>query len=201
MPYVDSELPSILSVFFAYPSCFCLGFDRLSRKASSFFSTQPFISEPNVTAPAPFLPFLPFLPSTDSEIEACFDAFSVLRPHLLREEFLPQVRRQEAQGYRIVAIKVNERVCSVAGFRLAEFLAWGRILYIDDLSTLPDYRGRGHGAQLLDWLSRHALDQHCAAVHLDTGYARHTAHRLYLNQGFDMTSHHMAKALKPKPPL
>lgn len=137
-----------------------------------------------------------FVARTDEQIASCFDAFLALRPHLTQAQFLPQVRRQEAQGYQIVALTDDGQVKSAAGFRLGEFLAWGRILYIDDLTTLPEARGKGHGGRLLDWLCAHALAQQCDAVHLDTGYARHAAHRLYLAKGFELSSHHMAKPLK-----
>jgi GNAT superfamily N-acetyltransferase len=139
------------------------------------------------------------LAQTAAETDACFDAFHALRPHLTRETFAAQVQRQQAQGYQVLAYRRAGQVSSVAGFRMAEFLAWGKVLYIDDLSTLPHERAQGGGSALLDWLIHHATAAHCAAVHLDTGYARHAAHRLYLRKGFELSSHHMALAL-PAPP-
>lgn len=133
-----------------------------------------------------------FLADTDAEIEACFPAFQALRPHIELPSFLPQVRRQQAQGYRILALRHEGMVKSAAGFRFAEFLAWGKVLYIDDLTTLPDERGQGFAGSLLDWLIAHAREYQCQAVHLDSGYARHAAHRLYLHKGFLLTSHHLA---------
>jgi len=133
-----------------------------------------------------------FLATTDAEITACFDAFKVLRPHLELDGFLPQVRRQQLQSYQILALETEDRIASVAGFRFGEFLAWGRVLYIDDLSTLPEYREQGFGGLIMDWLIERAKADGCRALHLDSGYARHTAHRLYLNKGLQMTSHHFA---------
>lgn len=135
------------------------------------------------------------LPQTDEELEACFDAFAVLRPHLTAAAFLPQVRKQELQGYKIAAVREADQVVSAAGFRISDFLAWGRVLYIDDLTTLPSARGKGYAGTLLDWLSDYAAQHGCDAVHLDTGYTRHAAHRVYLSKGFEMTSHHMAKRI------
>lgn len=136
-----------------------------------------------------------FHPSSDAELVACFPAFLELRPHLTQEAFLEQVRRQQAQGYCIVAVQAGEQVPSAAGYRFAEFLAWGKVLYVDDLTTLAAARGQGHGGALLDWLVGHAREQGCNAVHLDSGHQRHAAHRLYLNKGFVLSSHHMALAL------
>lgn len=141
-----------------------------------------------------------FLAESDDEIASCYPAFAALRPHVRPEEFLPRVRRQAEQSYRILALRRDGSVRSAAGFRFAEFLAWGKVLYIDDLTTLPADRGKGFGAALLDWLIAHAREAGCDAVHLDTGYGRHAAHRLYLHKGFELTCHHMAMELsRPAP--
>lgn len=136
-----------------------------------------------------------FIANTDTEIEDCFPAFSALRPHLQQSDFLPQVRRQQKQSYEIVALRHAGLVKSVAGFRLGEFLAWGKIVYIDDLSTLPGERGHGYASALLDWLREHAVSLGCDSVQLDSGHARHDAHRLYLNKGFRISSHHFSMTL------
>jgi GNAT superfamily N-acetyltransferase len=133
-----------------------------------------------------------FIAESDEEITDCFDAFKVLRPHLKEEEFLSQVRRQQQQSYQIVALREGGVTPSAAGFRFAEYLAWGLVLYIDDLTTLPEFRGRGHGDQLMNWMIGLAKSRGCRGVHLDTGYARHAAHRLYLRKGLHLNCHHLA---------
>ena len=133
-----------------------------------------------------------FIANTDAEIESCFPVFSALRPHLKQDDLLARVRRQQKQSYQILALKHEGVIKSVAGFRFAEFLAWGPVLYIDDLSTLPGETAKGYAGALLDWLADHAKSHQCQAVHLDTGYARHAAHRLYLRKGFQLICHHMA---------
>jgi len=133
-----------------------------------------------------------FIAVTDGEIGACFSVFKELRPLLQEAEFLTQIRRQELHSYQILALRVDGVIQSAAGFRLAEFLAWGKVLYIDDLTTLAGARGKGYAAALLDWLIAHAQSKGCQGVHLDTGYGRHAAHRVYLKKGFELNCHHMA---------
>lgn len=133
---------------------------------------------------------------SDEDIVRCFPALKVLRPHLEEAAFLPQVRRQQQAGYCLLGLSEAGQggpALAAAGYRLAEFLAWGRVLYIDDLITLPAARGRGYGGRLLNWLSARAAALGCDEVHLDSGYQRHDAHRLYLNQGFDLACHHFSR--------
>jgi GNAT superfamily N-acetyltransferase len=133
-----------------------------------------------------------FLANTDEDILSCFPAFSTLRPHVQESEFLSQVRRQQAQSYQILALKHHDIVKSAAGFRFAEFLAWGKVLYVDDLTTLPSETSQGFAGALMDWLIDHAKANNCQGLHLDTGYTRHAAHRLYLRKGLQLSSHHLA---------
>lgn len=137
------------------------------------------------------------LNAEDSQaLEAAYEVFSALRPHLTKAQFIAQVQTQVAEGYRIAFIEEDKKVVAVAGFRVATFLAWGRVLYIDDLATHPEKKRTGYGGALLDWLLKEGRRLECAAVHLDTGYARHDAHRLYLNKGFVLSSHHMSVNLQ-----
>lgn len=70
------------------------------------------------------------------------------------------------------------------------------MLYIDDLVTHPEKKKMGIGGALLDWLIEQGRQLDCDEVHLDSGFQRHDAHRLYLNKGFELNCHHLAKKLK-----
>lgn len=133
--------------------------------------------------------------ATDDEIAACFPVMQALRPHLEAGEFVSRVRRQEKDAYRLAFVSDEQEVVAVAGFRLAENLAWGRFLYVDDLVTAPAQRSRGHGRALLAWLRRHALEQGCGQLHLDSGLQREDAHRFYAREGMAASGYHFAVKL------
>jgi GNAT superfamily N-acetyltransferase len=132
-----------------------------------------------------------------------FPAMAALRPHFADEaSFIARVDEvQRTEGYRLVGVFEDEpaHALAVAGFRVGHMLAWGRFLYVDDLSTLPDARRRGHGRQLLEWLAEEASRLGCEQLHLDSGVGpdRTDAHRLYFKTGLEITSHHFARRLQP----
>jgi GNAT superfamily N-acetyltransferase len=123
-----------------------------------------------------------------------------LRTHYADEdEFVKRVDDvQRAEGYRLVGAFDGDRCVAVAGFRVAHHLAWGRSLYVDDLSTLPEARGQGHGRALLDWCMDEGRRLGCEEFHLDSGVGpeREDAHRLYFNTGLRITSYHFAAPLR-----
>jgi GNAT superfamily N-acetyltransferase len=132
-----------------------------------------------------------------------FPAMQALRPHFADEAaFVERVDDvQRAEGYRLVGVFEDEpaHALAVAGFRLGHMLAWGRFLYVDDLSTLPEVRRRGYGRQLLDWLGGEAERLGCEQLHLDSGVGpdRIDAHRLYFNAGLAISSFHFVRRLRP----
>lgn len=138
----------------------------------------------------------PALAQSDPEILRCFPVIAELRPHLVEGEFVARVRRQQRDGgYQLAFIEEEGSVMAVAGFRVGEFLAWGRILYVDDLVTTSAGRSRGHGQRLFDWLAARAREAGCVQLHLDSGVQRFDAHRFYLRHRMDITAHHFALKL------
>ena len=112
-------------------------------------------------------------------------------------EFVRRVDEvQRPEGYRLVAAFEDgqEEAVAVAGFRAGHNLPWGRFIYVDDLSTLPSGRGRGHAEALMRWVFEEAERLGCDEVHLDSGTVpeRWGAHRLYHRLGMNINSHHFA---------
>ena len=129
----------------------------------------------------------------EDEIRRCWPVFHELRPHIVDEhEFVARWQRQRADGYAMAYILRDEKVAAAAGFRIMNTMAWGKIIYLDDLGALPSQRGKGFGSMLLTWLQEKARSEGCDAVHLDTGYQRHAAHKAYLRNGFQLRCHHLA---------
>lgn len=131
--------------------------------------------------------------SEEDDVRRCWPAFRELRPHIQsEEEFVARWRAQIAEGYRIIYIDQDGRVPAAAGYRFLTTMAWGRILYLDDLVAMESAQGVGLGAALLRFLQDEARRLGCDAVHLDTGYQRHRAHKTYMRNGFRMDCMHLA---------
>jgi GNAT superfamily N-acetyltransferase len=133
---------------------------------------------------------------SDAEIARCFPVMRELRAHLDDSTaFVARVKNQMAQGYRLTALEEDGEVRALAGWRISENLAWGKFLYVDDLITRAADRSRGHGESLFAWLVAEARREGCEQFHLDSGVQRFGAHRFYLAQRMEITSHHFGLQL------
>lgn len=122
-----------------------------------------------------------------------------LRPHLVsRDHFVKQVNEeQRAEGYRLVGLFEEDSAEAVAtiGFRAVHSLAWGYYLYVDDLITRASFRGKGHGAALMQWVEEEAHRLGCQQLHLDSGVQRFAAHRLYHVERMRISAHRFQRDL------
>ena len=124
-----------------------------------------------------------------------------LRPGLGSPEALVRHvdERLRAGGYRLIGAFEDgaEEATAAAGFRINEFLAWGRHLYVDDLVTAESSRGRGLADRLFAWLEDEAQRSGCTQFHLDSGVGedRQDAHRFYFRHGLRIGAYHFQREL------
>ncbi len=127
---------------------------------------------------------------TEDDFRTCWNVIHLLRPQLTLEKYLHLLQEMKKEGYSLIFLEVDGNVASVLGFRYMTMLYAGKFIYIDDLVSLPESRGKGYAGKLLDYVIEKARREKLNGVHLDSGHQRFEAHRLYLNKGFRITTHH-----------
>jgi GNAT superfamily N-acetyltransferase len=136
------------------------------------------------------------LAESAEQIARCAQVLAQLRTELTCDQIVRRIDEQQRQsGYRVAYVESGRQIESVAGFRVASYLAWGRTLYVDDLVTREGRRSGGFGSALFDWLVEQARREDCSQLHLDSGVQRFDAHRFYLHKGMNIASHHFALKL------
>jgi GNAT superfamily N-acetyltransferase len=136
---------------------------------------------------------------TKEDIELAREAILQFRENADPKTFVEQIQQaMKHEFYELVYIlsEDGKKAAAFTSFRTLTQLRTGKIIYIDDLFTLPEYRGHGYAGALLDYVHDQAKEREIANVHLDSGYSLHPAHRLYLNKGYVMACHHLAKEIK-----
>jgi GNAT superfamily N-acetyltransferase len=133
--------------------------------------------------------------TTDSEINSCWEPIHVLRPLLKKEDFLSTIKQMQSEGYTLLYIEEDQKTVAVAGYRIFSMLYCGKMLYIDDLSTVEACRGKGYASQLLHHLYELALQEDCISIQLDSGPTRTTAHKLYFKENFTISAFHFNRPL------
>jgi len=121
---------------------------------------------------------------TDAELLACCAVMRELRPHLdPGDAFVARVRRQQRDGYHLLAAWDGTTVEGLAGWRVQENLIRGRFCYVDDLVVRAAARRGGLGARLLDGVAAEARALGLVHLVLDTGLDNLFGQRFYFRYG------------------
>src|SRR6185369_2624617 len=121
-----------------------------------------------------------------ADIEKCLPALKELRPGRTERELRELLPLLFAEGYQLIYVGDEKLAYALLGFRASTTLFSGRMLYVDDLVTLPDFRKKGYAAALFQWIKRYAKEHHFEHLALDSGFQRQDAYRFYMNQGMVM---------------
>ncbi|HMF70156.1 MAG TPA: GNAT family N-acetyltransferase [Flavitalea sp.] len=135
-------------------------------------------------------------PALPQDLPRLWDVIQLLRPHLSYESYLEMATEMLSTGYQVAFVEVNGKPVSAIGYRHLQFLFNGKHIYVDDLSTLAEHRGKGYAGRLLDYVVEEAAGNGYNSVTLDSGFQRQVAHRLYLNKGFVISSFHFMKQIQ-----
>jgi len=124
-----------------------------------------------------------FFAKNESEVTDCFQLISELRPQLTLEDFISKVKRMsKTTGYELVYLD-DSGIKAVAGMKVSEWLHSGRYLEVEELVTDKNFRSKGYGGKLFDWIIKYAKQNDCAQIRLVSGVSRDNAHKFYLNRG------------------
>jgi GNAT superfamily N-acetyltransferase len=135
---------------------------------------------------------------SDADITRVFAVMRELRPHIASaEEFVSRVNRQRQTqpGWQLLYAEVDGSPVAAASYRIMEHLAWGKVLYVDDLICAESHRGSGAAQALMAFMEDRARSEDCGALHLDSGTQRTRAHHFYFRQGLSIGSFHFSKPL------
>ncbi|KIO77008.1 hypothetical protein TH53_11600 [Pedobacter lusitanus] len=127
------------------------------------------------------------------DLSAFWTILSTFRTNLSNETYKEVVSEMMEDGFHLIYILDNLEIAAFAGYRYVQKLFTGKTIYIDDLFTLPTYRGKGYAASLLKYIHEEAEATGMNKVELDSGPTRNDAHRLYLNSGYIISSMHFSR--------
>lgn len=131
--------------------------------------------------------------TSDGDIAACYPVMSELRPQISVKEFIPLVRHLgSTTGFKLAFLRADGEIKSVAGYRIAEWLAGGKYLEIEDLVSKASERSKGYGGLLFDWIKDLAARSGCKQVRLVSNVRRLDAHRFYLRKGMTLEAHYFS---------
>jgi hypothetical protein len=96
----------------------------------------------------------------------------VLRPTLELPDFVSRREQLLADRYYLLAIRVGERVVSIASYTILPHVTFSRELLVHDKATLLAWQGKGYAGMLINKIVTIAEKQSCGRISVQTRNAQ-----------------------------
>jgi GNAT superfamily N-acetyltransferase len=118
-----------------------------------------------------------------------------LYPKITHSKYESYLTQMIQNNYTQIAIYDNGECIGLSGCWYNVKLWSGKYLEIDNFIIHPEYRKKGIGKIIVDYIQQKALNLDCNMIVLDAYTTNFDAHRFYYNQGFVPKGFHFIKIL------
>lgn len=98
-------------------------------------------------------------------------------------------------NYKMTAGYIDNKMIAVSGYWISRMLYCGRYLQASNLVVDENFRGRGYGKKILNYLENKARNLGCNKMVLDSYTENKKSHSLYFNEDFYIRGFHFMKDL------
>jgi len=136
--------------------------------------------------------------TTIEEMVAQINTIRFLYPNISLEKYKAFLSEMLPHNYIQIAVFEDEICLGLTGCWSATKLWTGKYLEIDNFVVNPEYRSKGIGKMLTDYVEKKAIQLNCSSIVLDAFTGNFGAHRFYYNQGYAPKGFHFVKILDEK---
>lgn len=133
--------------------------------------------------------------TTVNEMVNQLETIKLLYPSMTTKRYRSFLNSMTPMGYQQIALFESNICIGMTGFWIGTKLWTGKYIEIDNFVVHPEYRNKGIGKQMTDYLERKALALKCTCIVLDAYTENFTAHRFYYNQGYVPRGFHFIKTI------
>lgn len=134
-----------------------------------------------------------------SEIECIIPLLRILGEEKVSEVILKErVLEMAQQNYECVGVYDNDSLIGCCGLWYQTRHYAGRSVEMDHVIILEDYRNKGIGTKLMDFVYQYAKKRGGAWVELNTYVHNFPSHKFYYNHGFAAKGYHFVKDISKK---
>ena len=119
-----------------------------------------------------------------------------LYPSLTKEEYERDLDNMLPHNYGQVAVFDGDSCVGISGYWLGTKLWCGKYLELDNIVVKKEYRSKGVGQIIFDYLSEKAIEKECTMMALDSYTTNYKAHKFFYNNGFAPRGFHFINVLK-----
>lgn len=129
------------------------------------------------------------------KIEIILPLLTVLNSSLSHDVIQSRLKDMSNNNYLCVGVFDGDRLIGISGLWVLYKYYVGKHIEPDNVIVLPEYRSKGIGVLMMNWIDNYAKSIECEAIELNCYVTNNSGIKFWLNQGFKIIGYHCQKML------
>jgi len=114
-----------------------------------------------------------------------------LSPTIIAERLDEMMER----GYECLGVYDADNLIGICGIWVLTKIYAGRHIEPDNVIVHPDYRSKGIGEMMMEWVHEYGRSKGCIASELNAYVVNKSGHKFWMNQGYSILGFHFQRPL------
>ena len=119
----------------------------------------------------------------------------ILNDAISEEVLKERLTEMIEKGYECVGVYEDDQLIGMCGLWILTKYYVGRHLEPDNVMILPEYRGKGIGEKMMQWVYEYGRSQGCIASELNCYVTNSAGQKFWANEGYRILGFHYQRKL------
>ncbi|MBC8047889.1 MAG: GNAT family N-acetyltransferase [Fimbriimonadaceae bacterium] len=119
----------------------------------------------------------------------------ILNPVIDEQTLKSRLDEMLTQGYECVGVYDGDKLIGISGLWIITKYYVGKHIEPDNVVIHPDYRNKGIGELLMQWIYDYGRYKGCVASELNCYVINEKGHKFWFNEGYKILGFHFQKKL------
>ncbi|HET9135968.1 MAG TPA: GNAT family N-acetyltransferase [Candidatus Kapabacteria bacterium] len=128
-------------------------------------------------------------------LDTVLPLLQLLNPNLHEDVIAERLSDVRKTDYRCVGVFNDKKLIAISGLWILNKIYAGKHIEPDNVIVHPDYRSKGIGELLLNWIHQYATEQGCLTSELNSRISNDAGNKFWKKMGYEIVGYHFIKPL------
>jgi GNAT superfamily N-acetyltransferase len=129
------------------------------------------------------------------KLEVIFPLLQLLNEKTEEAILLDRLNEMRETNYECVGVYDDDKLIGISGLWMLNKIYVGKHIEPDNVIILPEYRSKGIGEMMMQWIYEYAISKGCVASELNCYVSNAKGIRFWITQGYRILGFHMQRTL------
>ena len=132
----------------------------------------------------------------EENIGSILPLLELLNPQINKEIINSRLEAMKKTDYTCVGVYDNEKLIAISGIWVLHKIYAGKHIEPDNVIVHPDYRNKGVGMLLLDWIHAYGKSIGCLTAEINSRVTNAGGNTFWEKMGYEIVGYHFIKSLQ-----